>query len=116
MISSSEIREKLAGYPESILQDYDAFKETGDTGKLNKFVIGLIQFLQDTGTNTNAGDLSDDTRLQEDLGIDSITIAEVVFLLEEIFEIEINNQELMDISTVGQLREFIIEKLSSGTV
>lgn len=111
MISSTEIREKLAGYPESILLNYESFKKQGDTGSLNDFVIGLIQFLQDTTESTGDEKLSDDTRLQEDLGIDSITIAEVVFLLEEIFEIEINNQEIMDISTVGQLREFILKKL-----
>ena len=111
MISSSEIREKLAGYPESILLDYDAFKEKGDRASLNRFVVGLIQFLQDTSERTDSTTLTDDTRLQEDLGIDSITIAEVVFLLEEILEIEINNQELMDISTIGQLREFIFRKL-----
>ena len=111
MISSSKIREKLAGYPESILRNYEAFKENSDPAKLNDFVIGLIQFLQDTTESEDLSSLSDETRLQEDLGIDSITIAEVVFLLEEIFEIEINNQELMEITTVGQLREFILKKL-----
>ena len=91
--------------------NYDAFKEKGDRTSLNHFVVGLIQFLQDTSESTDSTTLADDTRLQEDLGIDSITIAEVVFLLEEILEIEINNQELMDISTIGQLREFIFRKL-----
>ena len=112
MISSSEIREKLAGYPESVLQNYEAFKDSGDTDCLHKFVIGLIRFLQDASEEAGEEDLSDDSRLREDLGIDSITIAEVVFLLEEIFEIEISNQELMDITTVGQLRQFVHSKLS----
>lgn len=112
MISSSEIREKLAGYPEPVLQNYEAFKDNGNSDCLHKFVIGLIQFLQDASAGSSEEQLSDEARLREDLGIDSITIAEVVFLLEEIFEIEINNQELMEISSVGQLREFVLKKLS----
>ena len=112
MISSTEIREKLAGYPESVLQNYESFKDNGDAECLHNFVIGLIRFLQDASEDATDDVLSDDSRLREDLGIDSITIAEVVFLLEEIFEIEINNQELMDISTIGQLRHFVLNKLS----
>ena len=47
MISSSEIREKLAGYPESVLRNYESFKESGNPDCLHNFVIGLIRFLQD---------------------------------------------------------------------
>ena len=112
MISIEEIQTKLCGYPEEILQSYALFQEKGNPEDLTRFVIGLIRFLQDSNDAQSVTALSDKTSLRGDLGIDSITIAEVVFLLEEIFEIEIDNQELPKISTIGELRQFILEKLA----
>lgn len=112
MIPASKIREKLCGYPESVLLNYEVFLKEGNPEYLHHFVINLIQFLQDAASNGVGAEVHDSTRLREDMGIDSITIAEVIFLLEEIFEIEINNQELMEISTLGELRQFVLSKLS----
>lgn len=110
MISSEEIRTKLCGYPEEILQQYEQFLLDGDTTHLNGFVIGLLRFLQDA--NESSAPLSDSTRLRDDLGVDSITIAEVIFQLEDIFEIEIENQDLMNIHTIGELKAYILKKLA----
>ena len=110
MITSTALREKLSGYPESLLDRYDAYLANREPEDLHFFVIGLIRFLQDAGAES-APPPADGDRLREDLGVDSITIAEVIFLLEEILEIEISNQELMDISTAGELRQFILGKV-----
>jgi 3-hydroxyacyl-[acyl-carrier-protein] dehydratase len=112
MISSIEIREKLVGYPDEVIGHYESFRKDGDVRDLHEFVLGLICFMQDTDDSNGAQEVGDLSRLSEDLGIDSITIAEVIFLLEEIFEIEIQNQEVAQIATVGELREFILTKIS----
>ena len=110
MISPEEIRTKLAGYPEDLFQQYEQFLQDKDPEHLNRFVVGLLRFLQDATESTES--YTSDTNLREDLGVDSITIAEVVFQLEDIFEIEIDNQDLMQINTVGQLKSYIMGKLS----
>ena len=112
MISNEAIREKLCGYPEPILEQYERYQETRDQAHLHGFVIGLLRFLQDADETTDTHQLSDSTQLREDLGVDSITIAEVIFQLEEIFEIEIDNQDLMNIHTVGELKQYIISKVN----
>ena len=44
-----------------------------------------------------------DAKLEEDLEIDSLGIVEVVMAFEDEFEIEIDDEELTDVGTVGQL-------------
>jgi len=46
----------------------------------------------------------------EDLGADSLDIVEFVQALEEEFDIEIDEEELEDISTVGQAFQLITAK------
>jgi len=46
----------------------------------------------------------------EDLGADSLDIVEFVQALEEEFDIEIDEEELEDISTVGQAYQLITAK------
>jgi acyl carrier protein len=47
----------------------------------------------------------------DDLGADSLDLVELVMALEETFNIEVAEDELKDISTVGQAFELIYAKL-----
>ena len=111
MITTEAVREKLTGYPESVLTHYETFAASRDPEELHAFVIGLIQFLQDSAEEPPATEPGDATNLRGDMGVDSITIAEVVFLLEEILEIEIDNEDLAEIETIGDLKAYILRKL-----
>ncbi|WP_162028164.1 MULTISPECIES: acyl carrier protein [unclassified Lentimonas] len=111
MISTDEIRTKLVGYPETMFQHYEQFQKEGNADDLSQFIIELIRFIMDS-EETSEVVVVDATNLRDDLGVDSITIAEVVFLLEDVLEIEIDNEELLSIATFGELKAFIISKLS----
>lgn len=59
-------------------------------------------------------DLTDDRlNLIDDLGFDSVAIAELVFFIEDLFLIKISNQEILDLHTIGDLRGFVRQKLAS---
>ena len=47
----------------------------------------------------------------DDLGADSLDLVELVMALEETFDIEVGEDELKDISTVGEAFELIYAKL-----
>ncbi|MGC8509928.1 MAG: acyl carrier protein [Acidimicrobiales bacterium] len=47
----------------------------------------------------------------EDLGADSLDLVELVMALEETFNIEVGEDELKDINTVGQAFELVYAKL-----
>ena len=52
-----------------------------------------------------------DAKLEEDLEIDSLGIVEVVMAFEDEFEIEIDDEELTDVGTVGQAANLLHSKL-----
>ena len=52
-----------------------------------------------------------EAKLEEDLEIDSLGIFEVVMAFEDEFEIEIDDEELTDVGTVGQAVNLLHSKL-----
>ncbi len=52
-----------------------------------------------------------EAKLEEDLEIDSLGIVEVVIAFEDEFEIEIDDEELTDVGTVGQAVNLLHSKL-----
>jgi len=52
-----------------------------------------------------------EAKLEEDLDIDSLGIVEVVMAFEDEFEIEIDDEELTDVGTVGQVVNLLHSKL-----
>ena len=52
-----------------------------------------------------------DAKLEEDLEIDSLGIVEVVMAFEDEFEIEIDDEELTDVGSVGQAVNLLHSKL-----
>jgi len=52
-----------------------------------------------------------DSKFQEDLGVDSLDIFEIAMELEEEFELEISNEDLEGIKTIGNLVDYISSKV-----
>lgn len=52
-----------------------------------------------------------DLRLIEDLGIDSLTLMEIVMLAEEVLPVSISNEDLRRLRTLGEAERFITGKL-----
>lgn len=91
------------------------FRESGDPAEVPTIVYGIIErHLVAEATERLAG-ASDDTRLVEDLGIDSLTMLEIVLSVEETLNISIENEQLKDIHTLGEVKTFIAHKVAGGS-
>ena len=55
------------------------------------------------------GDLTPDTTFEE-LALDSLDVVQVIMAIEEAFEIEIEDDDVDGLKTVGQLLDYIEEK------
>ncbi|WP_321491637.1 acyl carrier protein [uncultured Desulfobacter sp.] len=55
-------------------------------------------------------DVIPEASLIEDLGADSLTIVELIMTMEEVFEIEIDDDEAEKLSTVQDIYDFIASK------
>jgi acyl carrier protein len=66
-------------------------------------------FVEDLGIDESK--VTMDAKLEEDLEIDSLGIVEVVMAFEDEFDIEIDDEELADVSTVGQAVKLLHSKI-----
>lgn len=57
------------------------------------------------------GEIKLESKFQEDLGVDSLDIFEIAMELEEEFNLEISNEDLEGIKTIGDLVEYINSKV-----
>lgn len=57
--------------------------------------------------NMKVSEISDDSNLQDDLGLDSLDIVEVVLELETEFGIEIPDEDADKFSTVGSVIKYV---------
>ena len=78
-----------------------------ETNEVFDKVKGL--FVEDLGIDESK--VTMEAKLEEDLEIDSLGIVEVVMAFEDEFDIEIDDEELADVSTVGQAVNLLHSKI-----
>ena len=54
------------------------------------------------------------TNIQEDLGIDSIALMEFIITLEDEFNLNIPDEDVEDIQTMGELVDYLSRRLNSS--
>ena len=78
-----------------------------ETNEVFDKVKGL--FVEDLGIDESK--VTMEAKLEEDLEIDSLGIVEVVLAFEDEFDIEIDDEELADVSTVGEAVKLLHSKI-----
>lgn len=102
---------KLEGYPPAVRQAYYDYCLKRDEDTLLLVVVSALEFMLPVSPSETLITMPEETRLVEDLGVDSLALTELVFLLEELFDVRITNNELAELRTIGDLKKFSIRKL-----
>jgi acyl carrier protein len=117
MISSSDARlrvqENLTGFPPTVVDAYLAFADTEDFTRLDQVVLGVLQFYLAKPPPAPLATLPGSTRLIADLGCDSLTMIDVMFLAENLLGIKLADDELARIETLDELREHFRRRMSA---
>lgn len=87
------------------------FRKTGNTEHLPAVVLGIIERFVEPDLRAKLKDADDDLRIIDDLGVDSLTMMEIVLLVEEALQMSIHNDELRHLRTVGDVKTFIACKV-----
>ncbi|MBC2601037.1 acyl carrier protein [Puniceicoccus vermicola] len=96
---------RLVGFPQKVQDDYKRYMETKDSGDLSTFVLSALGFLSEDSDGVEAlSSAPDDTKLIEQSVIDSLAVAELMFLLEDLFEFSIDDEKMREMETVGDLK------------
>jgi acyl carrier protein len=99
--------DKLRGFPEPLVSAYLAFADTKDLAQLDAVVLGVLNFYLVKKPATPVQAMPDETRLIEDLGCDSLSLMDTVFLIESLFDIKLEDEMLPKILTLGDLRSYL---------
>jgi 3-hydroxyacyl-[acyl-carrier-protein] dehydratase len=106
----SRLRESLKRCSAATVEAAVRYRRTKDARQIPVVVLGIIaRFLEPAGA-ARLAEADDDLRVMEDLGLDSLTLMEAIILIEEVLQISINNDELRNLRTIGDIKTFIDHK------
>jgi len=87
------------------------FRETGRLSLLSPIILGIIERFLEPEIRPKLKEGDGSLKLIDDLGIDSLTMMEIVVLVEEVLDLSIDNEELRELRTLDDVREFIDAKI-----
>jgi acyl carrier protein len=100
-------------FPTEVCEAYARFESTRNPADADTVILAIVlDHIPDKKLRPATGP-ADELSLVNDLGFDSVAITEMVFFLEDLFRLRISNEEIMRVRTVGDLRSFVREKISS---
>jgi len=105
--------ETLKRCPDGTLDALLRYRETKDLDALNAFLLGCIKRHTDKEYYGLLDEGRPDLSFIDDLGIDSMTMMEIVMMVESCLGVQIDNQDLMNMRTLGDLNNYL-RKSSAG--
>ena len=88
-------------FPDEVQQAYARFLQTRVPADADVVVLAIMRDHRPDKKLTAAIVPADTMGLVADLGFDSVAIAEMVFFLEDLFTVRINNDEILRVRTVA---------------
>lgn len=109
----NRLEEELRRAPEGTREALQAFRETGDLKQLEIFAKGIIARNIDDDYIDVLEQADDSTRMVDDLGIDSLTMVEIAITFEDALDIELVDDDLRLLETLGAMREHLKKQIGS---
>ncbi len=100
---SEKLRSLLRGFPEPTITDCATFQATGDPAAFERAVLGLVHHHLSPKPPKPLADYPRTTALVAELGLDSITMVELVFIFEDLFAAKLPQDELLQVVTIEDL-------------
>jgi acyl carrier protein len=72
-----------------------------------KIVAALADYLK-----RDPKTIKPDLHLRDDLGLDSMAVIELLYKIEETFDLQIPDQDLVSLSTVGAVAKYVDQRLT----
>ena len=78
-----------------------------DRDVTQKIVAALADYLK-----RDPATIEPDHHLRDDLGLDSMAVIELLYKIEETFDLQIPDQDLVGLSTVGAVAQYVERRLA----
>ena len=110
--SEALLRETLKRCSSATLEAALNYRTTKDSAFVPVIVLGIVERFLDPEAVGKLRSGDDSIQFMEDLGMDSLTMIEAIMMVEESLGVSVNNDELMNLRSIGDLKSFIEEKLT----
>lgn len=87
------------------------FRKTRDANLLPAILFGVIERYVDHSSRPKLQGPAEDVRLSEDLGMDSLTIVELIALAEDTLQVPLSIEEPPPLRTLADLQHYLTLKL-----
>ncbi len=111
--AAPDVEEKLRYLPEPARAAFRRFRSGGDPADLDPVVCAILQDFCPRKPAPDVAALPGATPLIDGLGFDSLAITEIIFFAEDLFGISISNEEILQVRTIDDLRDFIRRKVTT---
>ena len=112
-LSEAEVNHFLRGFPEVAITCAQKLRTGCSDETLEGCLFGLLSFYLPSDVDSGAIQQKPEARLREDLGLDSLALSEAMFKIEELFDIYIDNAELVNVVTLADAQKMLTEKLAT---
>lgn len=113
-LSAQEIKHLLRGFPDNAISCAIALRTTFSITVLEDCLHGILQFYLPEGAPTFKHNETGKIRIKEDLGLDSLSIAESMFKIEELFDIPVEYGEIAEVETIADAGRLLTQKMTSA--
>jgi 3-hydroxyacyl-[acyl-carrier-protein] dehydratase len=90
------------------------FRRTDDPRQVPAIVDGIVEQYVERDLREWLRHRGDGLLLRDHLRLDSLAIMEMMVVLEDVLRIPVHSEDLRDLRTVADLKEFILGRLRSG--
>jgi len=87
------------------------FRQKGDLSQIEVIVMGIIDRHLEPEQREIFKNADDGLRIYEELGLDSLTMLEIVMLVEQTLQLSIENEELRELRTIGDVKYYLDAKV-----
>lgn len=112
-LTANEREEQIKKLPAEARDAFLRFQKAGDPTDLDHVILAILRDYLPRGSEVRLDQLPGDASLVGDTGLDSLALTEVVFFVEDLFCINITNEEISKVRTLDDLRRFVREKVAS---
>lgn len=106
----NRLKEELRRAPAGTTEALRNFKATNAPEALEIFIRGIVARNIDECYEETLNQADENTHFVDDLGIDSLTMVEIVMTLEDALEIELVDDALKELQTFKALKKYILQK------
>ena len=105
-----DLKELLKRCPPGTYEAALAFRKNKDIDQVEPIVMGIIDRHLEPDQREILNKSDESLRMYEDLGMDSLTMLEIVMMVEQTLQVSIDNEELRDLRTMGDVKAYLEAK------